>query len=91
EQESDGLIKLLHNKNQSSRWLVSRREVLIPREVHKDIRLPEKLRNISSAVIGLAAMLQNDNPRNFIPLSNKDSVLFAFMPTKISTYNLPLL
>ncbi|CAF4096244.1 unnamed protein product [Rotaria sordida] len=91
EQESDGLIKLLYNKNQSSRWLVSRREVLIPQEVRKDIRLPEKLRNVSSTIIGLAAMLQNDNPRNFISSSNKGSVLFAFMPTKIFTYNLPLL
>ncbi|CAF4684613.1 unnamed protein product [Rotaria sp. Silwood1] len=91
EQESDGSIKLLYNNNQSSRWLVSERKVPIPQEVREDTRLPAKLHNVSSTIIGLAAMLHNDNPRTFIPLSNNDSVLFAFMPTKISTYNLPLL
>ncbi|CAF3147051.1 unnamed protein product, partial [Rotaria sp. Silwood2] len=57
EQESDGSIKLLYNKYQSSRWLVSRREVLIPEEVRKDARLPKRLRNVSSTIIDLAAML----------------------------------
>ncbi|CAF4831526.1 unnamed protein product, partial [Rotaria sp. Silwood2] len=78
-------------KNQSSRWPVSRREVLIPEGVRKDARLPKRLRYVSSTIIDLAAMFHNDNPRNFILLSNNDSVLFAFMPTKISTYNSLLL
>jgi hypothetical protein len=91
QQGSDGSVKLLYNGNQLSQWLVSRRTLQVSPQVLTDIRLPEKLRNVSSTEIGLAAKLDESNVNAFIPVSNRDNVLFAYMPTKISTYDLPLL
>ncbi|CAF4087339.1 unnamed protein product [Rotaria sp. Silwood2] len=91
EPQPDESIRLSHNKNQISHWLKNQREITIPSEVLRDTRLPEKLHNVPSTTISLAAKLDKNKGNTFIPVSNKDSILFAYMPTKISTYNLPLL
>jgi hypothetical protein len=84
-------MSLSYNKNQRSEWLINRREILVPSEILEDKRLPEKLRHVLSTEIGLAAKLDINNQKRFITVSNNDRILFAYMPTKISTYQLPLL
>ncbi|CAF1063966.1 unnamed protein product [Adineta steineri] len=91
EEKSDGSLKLSCNRNECSRWLVSRRQITMPPEAFKDVRLPEKLRSGCSTEIGLAAKIDITDEKTFIPVLESDSVLFAYMPTKISTYKLPLL
>ena len=71
--------------------LIMNENLFILGEFLQDIRLPEKLRGVRSTEIGLAANIDITNGKTFVPVSNNDSVLFAYMPTKISTYNLPLL
>ncbi len=91
EQQADGSRTLHFNNGQRSQWLVSQRKIRVQPEVLKDTRLPEKLSHVQSTEIGLAAQLDVNNRKMFIPVSNNDNVLFAYMPTKISKYNLPLL
>ena len=87
----DESLTLYYGKNQCSRWLLTRREVQVPSEVLLDTRLPEKLREASTTEIGLAAQIDPTHGNNFLPLTNNSSLLFSYIPTRISTYNLPLL
>ena len=94
EKTQNGSIKLSDTNNQSSQWILGRKVINVPPEIlNKDRRLPEKLRQMPSTEIGLAARLDSDNPKMFspAPTGKGNSVLFAYMPTKISAYNLPLL
>ncbi|UJR16342.1 hypothetical protein I4U23_003248 [Adineta vaga] len=89
--EPNEIIRLLYNAKQHSQWLVCRRQVLVPPEKLEDIRLPKKLRSVQSTEIILAAKISTQNEKKFIPVSNDDNILFAYIPTKISTYKLPIL
>ena len=93
EKEQNGIIKLSDDKDQPSQWLISHRMVSIPSDIRSDRRLPEKLHQMSSIEIGLAARLDPNNPKKFRRMSTDtdDNVLFAYMPTKISEYNLSLI
>ena len=91
EKPADGSWTLTFGRNQCSRWLLIRREVQVPSEVLLDTRLPEKLRDASTTEIGLAAQIDPTHGNNFKPLTNHSSLLFSYIPTRIFTYNLPLL
>ncbi|UJR07272.1 hypothetical protein I4U23_011560 [Adineta vaga] len=76
--------------NLISHWLLHSCLLPVPDEALKDKdRLPEKLQRIKEIDLTLAIKInQNDC---FEPVRGSDSILFAYLPTKISTYNLPVL
>lgn len=88
-QIKDGSIKILNEKKIFSHWLLHSCQLNVPEEVRADPRLPDKLRNEKLIELTLAAFI-NENDQ-MVPVRGADNVLFACLPTKISTYNLPIL
>ncbi|CAF1432277.1 unnamed protein product [Adineta steineri] len=75
--------------NLISHWLSYSCLLSVPDQALIDNRLPDKLQGIKEIDLTLAIKInQNDC---FEPVKGSDSILFAYLPTKISTYNLPVL
>ena len=89
--QPDRSIQLFRNNEPCSRWLVSVRQVPVSPEMRHDSRIPEKLRRLNSTEMGLAAKIDASNAQRIVSVQDRESILFSFVPTKISTYNFPLL
>ncbi|CAF3395382.1 unnamed protein product [Rotaria socialis] len=86
----DGSIKISYDNNKAtSHWLLYSCRLNVPETVLGDIRLPEKLNQDKVVEMTLAAKIDAND--KIEPVRGSDSVLFAYLPTKISTYNLPIL
>ena len=89
-QLKDGSIKISYGDQQKiSHWLLHSCTLNVPDDVLNDIRLPEKLKKDKVVEMTLAAQIDAND--KIVPVRGSDSVLFAYLPTKISTYNLPIL
>ncbi|CAF4230859.1 unnamed protein product [Rotaria sp. Silwood2] len=72
-----------------SHWLLHSCVLPVPDEALTDHYLPEKLQQIKEIDLTLAVKINQNNC--FEPVRGSDSILFAYLPTKISIYNLPIL
>lgn len=86
----DGSIKISYgDKKIISHWLLHSCILNVPNEVLHDMRLPEKFQQVKTVEMTLAARIDSND--KIVPVRGSDSVLFAYLPTKISIYNLPIL
>jgi hypothetical protein len=86
----DGSIKITTpEKTLVSHWLLYSCKLTVPNEARLDPRMPEKLLQIKEIDMTLATKIDAND--KFIPVRGSDSILFAYLPTKISSYNLPIL
>ena len=89
-QLKDGSIKISYGDNQIiSHWLLYSCILNVPNEVLNDIHLPEKFQQEKAVEMTLAARIDSND--KIVPVRGSDSILFAYLPTKISIYNLPIL
>ena len=92
-----GLKKILLNGKVKSKWLwLIKRFVLdVPEEVRTqlldDTKAPEKLKTIRKAEIFFAAKYTSETSGEIERLADQDSILFSYLPTKISEYKFPVL
>ena len=85
----DKSLQIIYNWNPMSHWLLYSCEIDVPDEARNDLRLPEKLREAKTTEIIFAAKIdRNDNIES---VQGRNNALFAYLPTKITTYNLPIL
>lgn len=86
----DSSIKISYDQDKiTSHWLLHLCKLNVPDAVLQDVRLPQKLRRDKIVKMTLAAKINANDV--FAPVRGSDSVLFSYLPTKISTYNLPIL
>ena len=100
---SHGLKKVHINKQINSQWIIKRVELDIPDDVleklSKDTKAPEKLCLSKTTEIIFAA--KYDDPIHdergelisggIVKLTEQNSVLFSYLPTKIFDYKFPVL
>lgn len=85
----DRSVRVIYDWQVKSHWLLCVRDISVPESARRDSRLPEKLQNVNKTQIILAAKIdKNDNIES---VQGRDSTLFAYLPTKITRYNLPIL
>ncbi|UJR07466.1 hypothetical protein I4U23_011755 [Adineta vaga] len=92
---SHGLKHVSINKQIDSQWIIKRIELDVPDDVRKklivDSKAPEKLQSIKRAEMFLAAKYADMNNGGIEKLSDQDSILFSYLPTKIFEYKFPVL
>ncbi|CAF3692948.1 unnamed protein product [Rotaria sp. Silwood1] len=85
----DGSVKVIYDWKPISHWLLSTCNIDVPDNARNDFRLPEKLQDAKQTEMILAAKIdRNDNIES---IKGRNNALFAYLPTKITTYNLPIL
>lgn len=85
----DQSIKIICDSKPISHWLLFSSQIEVPSLARQDLRLPEKLQTAAQTEMILAACIdRNDNIES---VQGKQSALFTYLPTKITTYNLPIL
>ncbi|CAF4960034.1 unnamed protein product [Rotaria sp. Silwood1] len=100
---SHGLKQVYINKKIDSQWIIKRFELDVPKSIRDklvgDSKAPEKLRSIEKAEMFFAAKYKDsttDENEEMISggiekLRDQDSILFSYLPTKISEYKFPVL
>ncbi|CAF0901943.1 unnamed protein product [Adineta ricciae] len=84
----DGSTQIIYDGQAKSHWLLHRSNMSIPSDARIDPRLPDKLRVVSTIEVSLAVKIdKNDNIES---LQGRYNPLFAYLPTKITTYDLPI-
>jgi len=99
-----GLKKVSINNKMVSQWIIKRAELDVPNDIQEklsaDTKVPEKLRLLKKAEIFFAAKYKDpiiDENGKVISeggiekLSDQESVLFSYLPTKILEYKFPVL
>ncbi|CAF2925481.1 unnamed protein product [Rotaria sp. Silwood2] len=85
----DGSVRVVYDWKFISHWLLCTCKIDVPDNARHDFRLPEKLQDAKQTEIILAAKIdKNDNIES---VQGRNNALFAYLPTKIITYNLPIL
>lgn len=83
------------NFNSKSMWLVKCFVLDVPEEIRTqlldDSKAPEKLKAIRKAEIFFAVKQTNERSDEIERLAEQDSILFSYLPTKISEYKFPVL
>ncbi|CAF0977112.1 unnamed protein product [Adineta steineri] len=91
---SHGLKKVYINKNIDSQWIIKRFELDIPDDIleklAEDTKAPDKLRFIKTKVEMFFATKYKD-ASGIEKLREQESILFSYLPTKISEYKFPVL
>ena len=89
-QLKDGSMKITTpDEKIITHWLLYVCKLKVPEEARRDVRMPEKLKEIKEIEMTLATQIDAND--RFVPVRGSDSILFAYLPTKISSYNLPIL
>ncbi|CAF0839135.1 unnamed protein product [Rotaria sordida] len=85
----DGSVKVVYDWHFISHWLLCTCNIDVPDNARNDFRLPEKLQNAKQTEIILAAKIDRND--NIGSVKGHNNALFAYLPTKITTYDLPIL
>jgi hypothetical protein len=102
---NDDLKKVYFNDKVVSQWIIKRFELDVPDDVRgklaeKGSKAPEKLRSIKNAELFFAAKYKDPildpdgaviTPGGIEKLRDHESILFSYLPTKISEYKFPIL
>ncbi|CAF1034767.1 unnamed protein product [Didymodactylos carnosus] len=93
QKNSDGTRKIQSSCNAASCWIVRQIDLVIPDEIRNALmnasNVPEKLKSLRKTELFFAAKC--DEKCNIQKLTETESVLFSYMPTKITEYQLPFL
>ncbi|CAF4618969.1 unnamed protein product, partial [Didymodactylos carnosus] len=91
--EIDGIKTIVRNNHILSKWIVKQTILDIPASIcenlNSDLNIPEKLRWAQQTELFFAAKYNNKDVIQ--KLEKLESVLFAYIPTKISQYELSVL
>jgi hypothetical protein len=85
----DGSLNIIYDWKYTSHWLLHPCEILVPENARNDSRLPEKLQYAKIIEMILAARIDKND--NIGSVQGRNNALFGYLPTKITTYNLPIL
>jgi hypothetical protein len=85
----DKSLQIIYDWKPISHWLLYSCTINIPDNARNDLRLPEKLQDAKITEMMLAARIdKNDNIES---VQGRHNALFAYLPTRITTYNFPII
>lgn len=86
-------VKLINHSGSSSDWLLRTYRFEIPEEARKELRKdeksPKKLQFAERAELSFAAQL--NGKEGFKAFNDEESILFTYLPTKVSKFDFPFL
>ena len=94
---TNGYKKICSNGKFNSKWvwLIERFVLDVPEEIRSqllhDTKAPEKLKSIRKAEMFFAVKQTSEGSDEIERLTEQDSILFSYLPTKISEYKFPIL
>lgn len=86
-------VSLKLNGKIAESWIVKKYDhIEVPEEtreaLQKDDKTPDKLKNIKQTSLSFAARVEGGK---VVPLKSKQSLIFTYLPTKVSEYDFPFL
>lgn len=92
DREENGKISLGINNAFQSSWLSRSFEITIPNNMKQDLasdqNIPDKFKNAIQIDLTLCAQIKDNS---IVKLSNTEKLLYSYLPTEETNYNLPIL